>query len=928
MKRIITLSIFLIAVFAVNAQTTIEVIGIVKDTTGTTVIGGSVKLTSEKDTFSTSTNENGAFVFNRVKSANFLLTITALGYQTVKKRYLFDNAVTKRVLDPIVLKTDSRVLNEVVVLGVNEVTIKEDTLEYRADQYKLQPNALTEDLLKKLPGVEVDRDGNVTAQGKQITRVRVNGKDFFGGDVKTATQQIPADLIDKVQVIDDYGDQANITGIRDGDPERILNFTIRPEKNKGFTARGVLGGGTDERYQGSIYSQSFNNAQQMALLANLNNTNANIFNLAGGGGGSRGQGRQRGGGGNGESNFGGNGGGSNGLTNVNSFGFNYRDEWSKKVTAYGSYSFSNRDNNTISSSLEERILQTGTSVNTQNNLSETGDLNHRFNFNIEYKIDSLNYLKVTPSFSYGDNTGFSTNNFDILAANGNRSVGSTINTSGSNTPNFGTEFLYNHRFGAKPRNLSLNGNFTTNSFNQEQDLTTLPDNTISGQTTRYQRQIIANDNNNDNVRLRASYNEPITKTANLEVNYTYSLANISNNRIVSSSNQPNVEPIKNSDQSNQYQFNFTTNRFGLNYRVNQTKYNYSLGFAVQPSLLSGTSPSLSNKIETKAVNVFPNARFTYKFSRTREINLNYFGRNNQPDYAQLQPVLNISNPQFPVRGNPNLNAEFTNGINFRYNNFDFKSGNTFLTNLSFNFSKDRIVENLVDGAPGSQVIQTTEYLNGDGYYALNGFYFFNKPLQQKKYVIGFRGFANYNNNISFLNNLQNDSKNLVLSQRLNLQINPTEALEITPAATYTFNKVNNSLNKGLNSQVNSYTLSLDSKIIFLKTFVWGNSVDKTINSGFNTISQNPLIINTYLEKQFFKSKTGTLRFQAFDLLNQSTGISRTVTNTGYTDNRSNRLAQYFMLSFTMRIQKFAGSANQMPDMREQYRRPNRQQEEN
>ncbi len=918
MKLLFTLSISIIFSLKLSAQITKTINGSVKDSAGISVIGGLIKLTSDLDTLSAGTDADGRFQFRNVKSANFLITISALGYQSVKKRYLMDPKLNDYQLEAVVLQTDSRMLNEVLISGVNEVTVKEDTLEYRSDQYKLQANALAEDLLKKLPGVEVDRDGNVTAQGKQVTRVRINGKDYFGNDVKAATQQIPAELIDKVQVIEDYGEQAKITGVKEDEPERILNFTIKPERNKGFNVRGTVGGGTESRYQASVFGMSFNNNQQITALGNLNNTNASIFNLANNGGG-RGAGR----GGNNNT-----GQQANGLTNVNSFGFNYREEWGKKITAYGNYNFSNRENNTISNSYEERIQALGTLTNQQFQNNTSKNLNHRLNFNLEYKIDTLNYLKVSPSFSYGDNNDANNNTFDILNNGGQRSAGTYVNNSNSYSPEFGTEIFYNHRFGAKPRNLSFNGRITTNNNSQDQNFVTLPSNAVDQEITLYQKRLTGIDNNNDNYRAKFSYNEPLSLTSNIEFNYTYSLSAVNNNRLVSSANNPEETPVADLNRSNQYRFNFTRNRFALLYRVNQKKYNYQLGLAVQPTLLSGSSATLNTVTKTTAVNIAPTARFSYKFSKTKELNLNYAAISNQPDYLQLQPVLDDTNPQFTFIGNPNLKAEFTNRINLRYNNFDFKSGNTFLTNVSFNFSKDRIVQNIIDGQPGTQVIQRTEYLNTDGFYALSGFYAFSKPISNKKYVIGLRGFANYNNNVSFLNSISNTAKNLVLSQRLNVQVNPTEALEITPAVNYTFNTVNNTLNTGLNSQVNYVSLSLDHKIEFLKGFVWGGTVDKTLNSGFNTISQNPLIINTYLERQFFKGKAGSMRFQAFDLLNQNTSINRTINTNGFTDSRSNRLAQYFMLSFTMRIQKYAGVAPESNDFSPGMRRQQRSDEMN
>ena len=296
LKKLFPLIIGLFISYGAIAQTSRDISGVVKDSTGTSIIAATVKYIAGKDTLFTRTDIDGNFIFKGVKSSTFLLTVSSLGYRPLNKRFLYKDGDTEIKLDLITLKAESRVLSEVVISGTPSVTIKEDTIVYRASDYPLRENALAEDLLKRLPGVEVDKDGNVTAQGKAITRVRINGKDFFGGDVKTATQQLPADILESAQIIDDYGDQANLTGVRNGDPEKVLNFTIRADKNKGYFARGSVGGGDKDRYQASLTANTYNNTEQFSFIGNLNNTNSSVFNFGssggfgGGGGGARVQG--------------------------------------------------------------------------------------------------------------------------------------------------------------------------------------------------------------------------------------------------------------------------------------------------------------------------------------------------------------------------------------------------------------------------------------------------------------------------------------------------------------------------------------------------------------------------------------------------------------------------------------------------------------
>src|ERR1700744_1021406 len=300
---------FLTAIYA-HAQTGREVDGKVIDSTKLSVPGANVKLISDKgDSTVTITDGNGKFVFPAVNGTKFTLTISSIGYQALKRHYTLDNDTKPAVLDPILLKSESNLLKGVTIVGVNPVTLKEDTVEYKASAYKVRENAPVEDLIKKLPGVDVDVNGNITTQGKQVTKVRINGKDFMGGDVQSATKNLPADVVENIQMIDDYGDQANLTGVKTGEPDKIMNITIRADKNYGYFGQATAGDGEDalpqnqgiadqNRYIGSVNAFRFNGDQQMALLGSINNTNVNTFSFGsptgGGGGGGFGGGGGRG----------------------------------------------------------------------------------------------------------------------------------------------------------------------------------------------------------------------------------------------------------------------------------------------------------------------------------------------------------------------------------------------------------------------------------------------------------------------------------------------------------------------------------------------------------------------------------------------------------------------------------------------------------
>ena len=911
MKHI--LSFFLLSLISLTAfsQSNYEVSGTVRDSSGLSVIAATVKLRSAKDSLFTRTNADGAFSFKGVKSGQFTLSITSLGFQSALRKYMYNEGEGNLALGVINLKNSSKQLNEVVISGTPTVTVKEDTLEFRAADYKLKDDAQVEDLLRKLPGVEVDKDGNVKAQGKAVTRVRVNGKDFFGGDVKTATQQLPANLIDKVQLIDDYGDQANFTGVKEGDPEKILNIQIRPDKNNGYFTQGRIGQGNEGRYQGNISANMFNKTQQISVQGNLNNTNTSLFNFNGGGGGARVQLGGGGGGGGARIQIGGGGGnaGGDGLTRVASVGLNYRDEWSKKLTSYGNYSYANRNNEVLRTTQQQNINTSGFLLNNQNSTSNTSSINHRFNWNLEYKIDSVNYLKVTPYFNLGQNNGTSANTFAFLQDGTSLiSSGNNGGISSSETPNFGADALFNHRFGKRGRTASVTLSLSKNNTTQENDAInqTTP---VGVPIAVYQRQVVSNNNTNTTTRSGISYIEPLSRTESLEFNWNFSLADYQNGRTTLGTNTPGGVLAIVASQSNDYTYSFMTNRLGMNYRVTQKKYNYSLGLGVQPSLLSGTSVSNQTSYRRTALNIIPVLRYSYNFSKTKEFNASYNGRNNEPSFNQLQPVTDVSNPQFPVVGNPNLKAEFSHNINIRYNNFNFEKGDVWFTNFSVNLTENKIVSNSAF-LPGNKI--ETRYLNTNGFYSVNGFYTWSKPFAERKYTLSINGFANYSNNINFVDDQKNIGKNLIISQGASFQLNPAQWIELNPGLNYTANKNTYSISAQQNTKVSTWNLTFNGKAYIRKTWILGADFTKALNKGYTSgFAVNPFIMNTYLEKQFLKNKAASLRFQIFDVYNENTSISRSVTANSINDTRSNRLARYAMLTFSLKLQKFNGQ--QMPN---------------
>jgi hypothetical protein len=317
------------------------------------------------------------------------------------------------------------------------------------------------------------------------------------------------------------------------------------------------------------------------------------------------------------------------------------------------------------------------------------------------------------------------------------------------------------------------------------------------------------------------------------------------------------------------------------------------------------------------VNYYPVIRFAYNYSKSRSLNVNYNGSTSQPSFTQLQPVRDISNPQYITIGNPELRPEFTNTLSVRYNNFDLISGNVFFGNLSFSFTDDKIVSNTKQLRPG---IQETRYLNSNGYYTVFAFYNISRPIQNRKFVFNIGGNITYNNNVSYVTDsadavMKNIGRNWILGQRFAVDIRIKKWLETSFSVNYSLNSSRYTLLETPNSNTTTWVLSHSSRYFLPKDFILSYEIDQTLNSGFaDNVNTNPLIINATLEKQLFKKKNASIKLQAFDLLNEQTNITRSVSGTSIVDTRTNRLGQYFMLSFVFRLNKFSAQQQAMPGM--------------
>ena len=871
------------------------------------------------DTLRSITGSDGSFQFQGVKSRPFFIRATHLGFSVFQKK--IENEGLSINLPAYILTPSFRTLDEIII-ETPPIQVKEDTIEYKADSFKVKPNAMVEDLLKKLPGVSVDKDGNVTAQGKQVTKVRVNGKDFFQGDVKTATRELSADMIDKVQVVDDYGDQSALSGIRDGEPEKVINLQLKKDKNKGVFGRATAGYGTDDRYQASVNANYFNNNKQLSIFGNSSNVNNSLFNIGGntGGGqgftlGGNGGGQQaqssgntataQGQGGGGQQSS---GSGSDGVSTTHSLGANFRNDFtgSHKGSIYGSYSFTRRMTDGLKEISQQNIFATGNFTNNQNSKTYNQSNNHRFNLNFEYSFDSFNYIKVIPQISYVESNNQGNSDFNYFNEKGIMTTeGYNRDSALSNTPNLSLNVLYNHKFRRKGRNFSLNANFSSANTESDKYTENVTNNLSLPLPMEVRLQQLANqDNVNNGLNLRLNYSEPLAKDKFLDLIYSYRKIFTRNDKMTY--DLGTGFPVLNQGLSNAYENDFDEQRIGANYRTVKKKYNYTLGISVQPVTMKGYSITKdSSYTPQNKVNIFPVARFGYNFTRTKSFNANYSGNARQPSFTQLQPVRDVSNLQYQYQGNPALQTEKVHNLSLIYNNFNFQSGKVLFTGINANFTQDKIVDNNIRLANNGAQLTIPE--NVDGFYSISAFYNWSKPFHNRRYVFTLNGLLNYNHNVALADSLENIGKNVLAAQGFVFEYNPKEWMEIDFGVRYSVNATRYSLPQQQSPNYNSWTFNSNSRIDFPAGFVFRYDFQYIINNGLaESVSKDIALLNASLEKTLFKKKNGFLRLSGFDIFKQNTNISHTVTGNSITDSRTNKLTRYFMLSFTYRMNRFQG----------------------
>ena len=882
--------------------------GVLVDSQDTTeLFGATVKLLmANKDSTmvkGSATDDNGVFNIKGVKAGKYLLRFSYVGYNDVIKHVTVGADGRDVNIGVVKMDPNTIMLKETVVMGVKSpIVVKEDTIEFNADTYKTQANAVVEDLLKRLPGVEVGSDGKITANGKEVKKILIDGKEFFSDDPTVASKNIPAEMINKLQVIDRKSDLARLTGVDDGDDETVINLTVKKGMNNGWFGTVNAGYGTDDRYAGNVMINHFRDGNQFTLLGGGNNVN----NLGFGDGA---QGRfQR---------FG----GDRGVTTSQYAGINFNvgSKEDEHFRVGGDIMYSHSDRDTRTRTARQYLLQDSTSYEDANTMARDKSHNLRGDFRIKWEVDSNNTIDFRPNFSFNFNKSERGDTSSLVAGDPARTA---VNRSLSNFFNdgksyeWGARLIYNHKVASHPgRSQSLMLNYRYSNVHEDGD--TYTDNTyyLVPEKNQLIDQTANNRRKTHNVTGRISWTEPIGDVKNarfLELSYRGNYRYTMSDKMVYDNERTGVWPGGtitdaewNERLSNSFRNTFYNQEFSIGFRQVRKEYNLNVGISVN-SAMSKSKDLINSARDIKerwAWSVAPYARFRYKFTETRNLNVFYRMRANQPSITQLQPVADESNPKNIIIGNPELKPTFNHSMNVRFGDFAQGAQRSIMAMMNVDFAQNSIISTTTTDQTTGQ--RTTSYTNINGVWNAMAMNMLSFPFGASKvWYFTSHLFTRFGVTKGINNGIENRSDTWMINYSPGLAFrNSMFDIELRPR--YSFQTTANTVTTASNRNIHTWGGMFDGTYSAPFGLVISTDLRYSTTSGYSSgYNSDQWIWNGSLAYQFLSEKQAALTISVYDILGQRKNIFRNVTAEYIEDAIYNSLGRYGMVTFTYRFNTF------------------------
>jgi hypothetical protein len=889
---------------------------VIDGVTKTPMVGANVLIKTVTDSLliSTVTDGQGKFEIARPQIPDVKIEIKFIGYVTITKAQNFRDPIN---LGELVLLEDSQILDEIVIEGLNPVGEQRgDTTSFNARAFKTQENAQAEDLIRKLPGITM-QGGQLQAQGEAVQKILVDGREFFGSDPSIALRNLPADAIERVEVLDQRSDQSRLTGFDDGTYTKTINIILREDRKNGQFGRTYGGYGTDDRYSAGGSVNLFKGDQRISILGLFNNINQQNFSsqdLAGvSANASAGGGRRRGRGGN--SAF--SGGNDIGIISTNAIGLNYSDKWGKKVNFTGNYFFNNTANNLSQITNRTTVVNESLSQIYQENLiNSVENFNHRADARIEADLNDKNSLIITPSFSYQDNRTFSDRDALTLASTGDSlSALRSISNTETKALNISNNITYRYKFDKKGRTFSTDINTTWSNRDQLSNLLAA---SVDYRRDRLDttEQVTTTLNDGFNYRINATFTEPLGEKSIGTLGYQVSNNNTQANqktRVLDLENQYVLDTAL----SNEFDNKFTRQRLRSGYAYNNSGYSINLNLDYQNAQLDNEAFfPMEGVFKQSFNNILPSANINFRNRKTGfSWRVRYRTDTDEPSVNELQNVVNNQNPLNLRIGNPNLGQSFNHNIFANISKINLQKSKTlfmfltysatsnFIGNSTFITAQDTLINGDILLRPGGQI---TRPENLDGNFRTRFFLTHGMPVKKIKSNLNLNTRLGFNRTPGLINGDLNLNDNIDLSQGFTLSSNISKNVDFTISTTGTYTIVNSSLQQNLDQ--NYYIQESNLRLYYSpnngKTFI-GNNINNTFYRGLSEgLDQSVWLWNIEAGQRFAKNNKAELKVVIFDLLKQNNSISRTISDVAIADVFANVLTRYGMLTFTYIIGNF------------------------
>ena len=927
-----TAGLFLAITPSVDAQETYDVRGVVADSAGAGIDGAMIVALALPDSLLTKyalSNGNGSFTLSRVPAGEYLLQITMVGHQTVRQPF----SITAADIDAGTINLAVLVVElEALVVSVDHVPFvnRRDTLDYNARAFVTRPNATVEELLARLPGIEVDADGTVRAQGEEVRNVLVDGKEFFGSDPTIATRNLPADAIERIQVYDKQSDMAEFTGIADGQEERTINLELREDARRGYFGQAVggLGGGLEPvavieaqpngrtRYNESLNINRFSPTTQLALLGNANNVNeagfawGDFVNFSGGarglgGGGNRGGGG-RGGGGQGGIQLG--GGRNDGFTESMSLGLNANHDFSDDRWIRSSYFYTGLDNVQQQTTQQQQLMGSSAAA-LQNAVADqsTANTTHRVNVNTQYAFSDGHDLRLRGNLSVGSSSMTSLQSSETTTFEGRvQNTGVSSNLVDGNDLGGSASLTWRKRLAENGR--SLVAAATTNI--QEPELYGDLETTTG----------IANRNGDlmmqDLFQTQARTGRTLSLSQRLSLTQPVGVGGIfevfGQRREVNEDQDNSVfdigtgTPVFNDFLSSGFERTYSYLRGGFRFNKNTEDTRFVIGLQVQRSNLDGMILDRDEYIENGYTHVLPSADYRIQLDEAKTLNFRYTTSTREPSMTELQPFADNTNPIRTYIGNPNLTPEYSHSFNADYRFFDQFSFVNLFTYLRFSYTNDDIVQSRVID---EQALQTVMPVNIDHSWSTNGGVTYGRPIRSVGARINLNYSFNYTRGVEILNELENNSRVLRNTIEASIDNRDKEIFDVRAGARYSFNDIQNTLNQELNQVYLDRTFYGNAMLHYGAGWTFSTTLNYRLydESVFGVGDRNVAMLQASISKLAMNNRV-ELELIGFDILDQNKGVAYTTGTSFIQERRTESLGQYIMLKVMYRLGSRRGGA--------------------